>query len=675
MRKQLLLALLIPLAGGLLWLGLKSSQKLKTAQPGPADSTLESVRSEYEEVAAPGTPKPSPEADFQQSDSRWPWAKVLDRGEFATGSTGIIRRVTLLEVPELPYPVRVEEHLQRDGTGMDSILERREIVADRLIVRLSEGITPEQFDAAFAEEGIRILKQISSIGLYKVTLDTGRVTLDGIPEMEELLNSRPDLVKYAEPDTIVHAMRTPNDPRYADGSLWGLINTGQSGGVSDMDIDAPEGWDVRTEAGEIIVGVIDSGVRYTHEDLAANMWVNPGESGTDEFGNDRATNGIDDDGNGAIDDVHGINAMSDDPVKLGDPMDDHGHGSHTAGTIGAVGNNGLGVAGVAWNVRIMALKFLSSAGGSSSDAIECMEYALQKGARVLNNSWGGGGFNQSMLDMIRLLGDNEIIFVASAGNDANDNDVERVYPTSYPAENIVSVAALDRTGELADYSNFGYGTVHVAAPGSAILSVAIERAIGNGDFLRIATTPPESTSFTDSQVEPGTIYQYRIRAIGYEPSEWSAILSVQSRFITHTTYSGWAEIYFTPEELNNPSISAPTADPDADGLANKLEYLLMLDPLADDSDNPAYPAMDIIGLEGSHYLTFRFSWSLDAADAVISLQGSSDLTSWEPIPLDDPALHLFIKDEPADNPQRRSLKIRDPIPIHNGRLLRITLDP
>ena len=224
----------------------------------------------------------------------------------------------------------------------------------------------------------------------------------------------------------------------------------------------------------MIVGVVDSGVDYTHPDLAANMWINPGESGTDEFGNDRASNGIDDDDNGAVDDVHGINAISDDPVKMGDPMDDHGHGSHTAGTIGAVGNNGLGVAGVAWNVKIMALKFISSAGGSSSDAIECMEYALQKGARVLNNSWGGGGFNQSMLDMIRLLADNGIIFVASAGNDANDNDVERVYPNSYPAGNIVSVAALDRTGELAEYSNFGYGTVHVAAPGSSILSVGIE---------------------------------------------------------------------------------------------------------------------------------------------------------------------------------------------------------
>jgi subtilisin family serine protease len=144
-------------------------------------------------------------------------------------------------------------------------------------------------------------------------------------------------VDYAEPDHIVHALATPNDSRYGDGSLWNLNNTGQFGGTNNADINAPEAWDTITSASNIIVAVIDTGVRYTHEDLAPNMWVNSGEI---------AGNGLDDDGNGFVDDVHGMNTLN----NSGSPDDDYGHGSHVAGIIGAMGNNQLGVAGICWRV-------------------------------------------------------------------------------------------------------------------------------------------------------------------------------------------------------------------------------------------------------------------------------------------------------------------------------------
>src|SRR5207249_4831682 len=166
-----------------------------------------------------------------------------------------------------------------------------------------------------------------------------------------------------------------------NGDLWNLKNLGQYSGVPGADIHAPEGWDIQNTASNVIVAVIDTGVRYTHEDLAPNMWINPGETGLDELGRDKATNGVDDDGDGYIDDVHGINTL----LNNGDPNDDYGHGSHVAGIIGAAGNNSLGVVGVCWRVQLMACESIDSQGnGSISDAITCIDYARSKGARIIN---------------------------------------------------------------------------------------------------------------------------------------------------------------------------------------------------------------------------------------------------------------------------------------------------
>jgi|GEM_PF-601407 len=276
--------------------------------------------------------------------------------------------------------------------------------------------------------------------------------------------------EYAEPDYVVMASDSPNDPDFISGKQWGLNNAGQDSGVADADIDAPEGWSTRTDATGAIIAVIDTGVRYTHEDLASNMWRNPGESG-----DGKETNGLDDDGDGYIDDVFGINAT--DKVgnipgsKAGDPMDDNGHGTHVAGTAGAVGNNGLGGSGVAWSAKIMACKFLNSSGsGAVSDAIECINYARLHGAKVMNNSWGGGAFSQALLDAIRSAGDAGAIFVAAAGNASTNIVSSPSYPAAYLAENVLAVAGTARDDGMYSYSNYGFGIVDIAAPGQDIYS-------------------------------------------------------------------------------------------------------------------------------------------------------------------------------------------------------------
>lgn len=269
-------------------------------------------------------------------------------------------------------------------------------------------------------------------------------------------------VAFVEPDFIVTTALSANDPYYSDGSLWGLHNSGQSGGTADADIDAPEAWDIARGGGSI-VGVIDTGVDYNHPDLASNIWVNPGEVAGD---------GKDNDGNGYVDDVHGWDFANDD----NNPMDDNGHGTHVAGTIAGAGNNGVGVTGVNWNAQILPLKFMAANGsGSLSDAIAAINYATSLrnrgvNVRVTNNSWGGGGYSSSLYDAIRRSGDAGMLFIAAAGNSGTSNDLVASYPASYNLGNVISVAATDRRDARASFSNYGASSVDLAAPGVDILS-------------------------------------------------------------------------------------------------------------------------------------------------------------------------------------------------------------
>jgi subtilisin family serine protease/uncharacterized membrane protein YphA (DoxX/SURF4 family) len=253
-------------------------------------------------------------------------------------------------------------------------------------------------------------------------------------------------VLYAEPDFIVTASDvTPNDSKWS--SQWGFRK-----------IQAPLAWETTKGSKTIVVGVIDSGVDYNHEDLSGRMWTNPGEI---------PGNGKDDDGNGWVDDVHGADCRNDD----GDPMDDNDHGTHVAGTIGASTNNATGVAGVDWNVKIMALKFIGSDGsGKTSDAVQCIDYAIKMGAHLTNNSWGGAGYSQALYDAIARAKNAGDLFVAAAGNETVNLDLTPSYPASYEIDNVISVAASDSTDALGVFSNFGTTSVDIAAPGVGITS-------------------------------------------------------------------------------------------------------------------------------------------------------------------------------------------------------------
>ncbi len=279
-----------------------------------------------------------------------------------------------------------------------------------------------------------------------------------VTRLEALRNS--GLFEYVEPSYLVHSYLVPNDSAFVNNTLWGLRNRGTAGGVVGADIAAEQAWDITTGSSGVVVAVIDTGVRYTHRDLARQMWRNPGEI---------PGNQIDDDGDGYVDNVFGINAIT----RSGDPMDDNDHGTHVAGTIGAAANDGNPAVGVAWNVQIMACKFLDEFGfGFTDDAIRCIDFAVANGARVLNNSWGGGGFSRPLFDSLSAARRQGVLVVVAAGNESNNNDAFPDYPASFQIDNIISVAALDRRDQLAGFSNFGATNVHLGAPGVEIYSTA-----------------------------------------------------------------------------------------------------------------------------------------------------------------------------------------------------------
>ena len=265
-------------------------------------------------------------------------------------------------------------------------------------------------------------------------------------------------VEYVEPNYLLQAAVIPDDPHYP--SLWGLRNTGQTGGFAGADIGAESAWSVSTGSRSVLVGVIDSGIDVNHPDLAANIWTNPGEI---------PGNGQDDDGNGFVDDVRGWDFANQDS----NPFDDFGHGTHVAGTIGAVGDNDIGITGVAWQVTLVPLKFLNSAGsGDTSRAVEAIEYAIAIGADILNNSWGSYNDqpSQALQDAVEEALAADILFVAAAGNNGTNNDVVPFYPASFDLPNVVSVGATDPFDIKAVFSNYGIGSVHLGAPGVDILS-------------------------------------------------------------------------------------------------------------------------------------------------------------------------------------------------------------
>lgn len=333
-----------------------------------------------------------------------------------------------------------------------------------ILVAFHDQVSFRSRKAVLMEYGLKEDKKLVSQYFSRLILPAGA----NFESVLKHLKADPS-VRVAERDYYVQALTAPNDPQYP--SLWGMNNTA----LPTADIDAELAWNLTTGSNSVKVCVIDTGIDYNHPDLQGNAYANPGEI---------AANGIDDDGNGFVDDVYGYDFVNND----GDPLDDNNHGTHCSGTIGGRGNNNVGVAGVNWNVSIFSAKFLNSGGsGAISDAVLCTDYARVRGADVMSNSWGGGGFSQLMLEAIQRAEAAGILFVCAAGNSSSNIDTSTFYPASYDAPNVMAVAAINSAGNLASFSSYGAVNCDIAAPGEAIVSTTIGNTYSSFSGTSMAT--------------------------------------------------------------------------------------------------------------------------------------------------------------------------------------------
>jgi subtilisin family serine protease len=426
-----------------------------------------------------GSRRPMPPADFAAWRATLPRPLSADgptaperfvRGEIRTAPSGeVLARVALVERPDFKTPLIRLEQLRDPQTGR---LEFREMVATQLLVRVRPDVPAAELAELLARAGATTSRPVGSRGIRLVEVPADRI--ENFDTALTVLASPGPALSSAGPDFIVYgeAPLTPNDPSF--NLQWNFHNTGQSSGTADADIDAPEAWGLTTGSPSVVVALLDTGLDYLHPDLAPNLWLNPGESG-----GGKETNGLDDDANGYIDDVRGWDFHNHDNV----PLDDNSHGTHVAGILGARSNNATGVAGLNWNVKLMPLKFLSSTNtGATSDAIAALDYALSQGVRLSNNSWGGSARSPVFEDLLEDAAALGHLFVASAGNSTRNTDINPSYPGSYPAPNVVAVAATDRKDLLASFSNFGAARVDLAAPGVAITSTTLVGPTGTPTY-------------------------------------------------------------------------------------------------------------------------------------------------------------------------------------------------
>jgi len=382
--------------------------------------------------------------------------------------------VLMLLVPALAGQARAAGPVD----AVASELERLPHVPGELLVQWTPGASPANKGTARA--------RIGGSRVERIVPERWRTPLDGGGELE-LLRLPPGLavadavgrierdaaVEFAEPNWIYSHQAASNDPYYTNGNLWGMYGDASTP-ANKYGSQAAEAWAANgTDCSNVWVGIIDEGYMYAHADLAANAGTNPGEI---------AGNNLDDDGNGYVDDVFGWDFAGGNNTVFDGVADDHG--THVAGTIGAVGGNGAGVAGVCWQVKLMNAKFLGNAGGTTANAIRAVDYFTDLKTRhgiglvATSNSWGGGGFSQGLMDAITRANAANILFVAAAGNSTYNCDVSACYPAAYSNPNVIAVAALDKNGALSSFSNYGATTIDLGAPGRAIYSTVPKRTQG-----------------------------------------------------------------------------------------------------------------------------------------------------------------------------------------------------
>ncbi|MCF3111473.1 S8 family serine peptidase [Niabella sp. CC-SYL272] len=364
--------------------------------------------------------------------------------------------------PEVPLSAQSQGDLQKLALSTGSDYEPNEV-----LVKFKENILPEKKTAILNKINGHLKEKIITKLMARLGDQEGLSLLEataGTMATIEKLKAMPE-VEYAEPNYIYQHFATSNDPYFLNGSLWGMYGSTTTP-ANNYGSQAAAAWaSGNTGSATVYVGIIDEGYMYMHEDLQANAGVNPGEI---------PGNGVDDDHNGYVDDVYGWDFVSNNNSVFDGTSDDHG--THVAGTIGAVGGNGKGVAGMCWNVKLLSGKFLGTNGGTTANAIKAIDYftnlKLSQGLNIVatNNSWGGGGFSQALQDAIERANNAGILFVAAAGNSTNNNDANPSYPASYPNANIIAVAAITNSGALASFSNYGSTTVDLGAPGASIYS-------------------------------------------------------------------------------------------------------------------------------------------------------------------------------------------------------------
>jgi subtilisin family serine protease/P pilus assembly chaperone PapD len=343
---------------------------------------------------------------------------------------------------------------------------RPDYVEGEILISFQPDARPEDKQAILRDLGARPMRK------FRRTKAERHKIAKPVPDAVAKYKNHP-AVRFIEPNYILRADSVPNDPSFP--LQWSLQNTGQQGGTPGADIHAVSAWDQTTGSTSVVIAIIDTGIDMTHPDLAANLYTNPGEV---------PGNGQDDDGNGLVDDVHGFDFANFD----GDPTDDNGHGTHVAGTIGAVGNNAIGVAGVAWRVQLLPLKFLDGSGsGTTSDAIDCIEYAVDAGATAINASWGGPQEPLSLRLAISGANDAGVLFVTAAGNTSSNNDAFPNFPSNFDLPNIIAVGSSARSDERSGFSNYGAATVDLFAPGTQILSTLRGNSYGLMSGTSMAT--------------------------------------------------------------------------------------------------------------------------------------------------------------------------------------------